>query len=397
MRYGFVIDQTRCIGCHACTVACKEENRVPLGALRTWVKYVEKGEFPNIAPALRGPPLQPLRQRALRDDLPDRGALPAAGRDRRLRPRPLHRLQVVHAGVPVRRALHRSRARTPPPSATSAPTGWTRGLEPACVIVCPVRAILTGDLDDPDSEVSRVDRAGARQSSGSRSRGRARSSSTSAPTTPRSSPALQQASARDHVEQRRGRAACRSRPRRRFAAGPAARGRHRSPSRPWAAPCTTCRTSPGPGAGASARTCGPSRSPAGAALFTRGRRARRGERRRAAAFRSSRCSFLLLTDGLADRRPQASRSGSTTSCSAPNPRSWLVLGAWILLAFGAALVAWLLAAFGAAVTVLAVLAAAAHAPRAGGGRGYSAFLSARRRGGTLAEPAGAPAPPGLGA
>ena len=37
MRYGFVIDQTRCIGCHACTVACKEENRVPLGAFRTWV------------------------------------------------------------------------------------------------------------------------------------------------------------------------------------------------------------------------------------------------------------------------------------------------------------------------------------------------------------------------
>ena len=47
MRYGFVIDQTRCIGCHACTVACKEENHVPLGVFRTWVKYVEKGEFPN--------------------------------------------------------------------------------------------------------------------------------------------------------------------------------------------------------------------------------------------------------------------------------------------------------------------------------------------------------------
>ena len=43
VRYGFVIDQRRCIGCHACTVACKEENRVPLGAFRTWVKYVERG------------------------------------------------------------------------------------------------------------------------------------------------------------------------------------------------------------------------------------------------------------------------------------------------------------------------------------------------------------------
>ncbi|MBI1993362.1 MAG: 4Fe-4S binding protein, partial [Deltaproteobacteria bacterium] len=47
MRYGFVIDQNRCIGCHACTVACKEEHNVPIGVYRTWVKYIEKGEFPD--------------------------------------------------------------------------------------------------------------------------------------------------------------------------------------------------------------------------------------------------------------------------------------------------------------------------------------------------------------
>ena len=46
MRYGFVIDQNRCIGCHACTVACKEEHQVPVGVFRTWVKYVEKGQYP---------------------------------------------------------------------------------------------------------------------------------------------------------------------------------------------------------------------------------------------------------------------------------------------------------------------------------------------------------------
>jgi len=47
MRYGFVIDHRKCIGCHACTVACKEENQVPLGTFRTWVKYVEKGTWPH--------------------------------------------------------------------------------------------------------------------------------------------------------------------------------------------------------------------------------------------------------------------------------------------------------------------------------------------------------------
>jgi Fe-S-cluster-containing dehydrogenase component len=33
VRWAKVVDQTRCIGCHACTTACKSENEVPLGPL----------------------------------------------------------------------------------------------------------------------------------------------------------------------------------------------------------------------------------------------------------------------------------------------------------------------------------------------------------------------------
>ena len=47
LNFGFVIDNRNCIGCHACTVACKAENDVPVGINRTWVKYIEKGEFPH--------------------------------------------------------------------------------------------------------------------------------------------------------------------------------------------------------------------------------------------------------------------------------------------------------------------------------------------------------------
>ena len=32
-QWGKVLDQTRCIGCHACTTACKSENLVPLGVM----------------------------------------------------------------------------------------------------------------------------------------------------------------------------------------------------------------------------------------------------------------------------------------------------------------------------------------------------------------------------
>jgi len=47
MRWGFVLDQAACIGCHACTVGCKAENDVPLGAFRTWVKWIEHGQYPD--------------------------------------------------------------------------------------------------------------------------------------------------------------------------------------------------------------------------------------------------------------------------------------------------------------------------------------------------------------
>ena len=43
-----VIDLRRCIGCQACSVACKAEADVPLKVTRSWVEYVEKGQFPNV-------------------------------------------------------------------------------------------------------------------------------------------------------------------------------------------------------------------------------------------------------------------------------------------------------------------------------------------------------------
>ncbi len=37
MKYGMVIDIDRCVGCHACTIACRAEWEVPNGYRRNWV------------------------------------------------------------------------------------------------------------------------------------------------------------------------------------------------------------------------------------------------------------------------------------------------------------------------------------------------------------------------
>ncbi|HUL30340.1 MAG TPA: 4Fe-4S dicluster domain-containing protein [Thermodesulfobacteriota bacterium] len=47
-QYGFFFDQSRCSGCRACTVACKNWNSLPPGPLKYLRIYeYEKGPFPN--------------------------------------------------------------------------------------------------------------------------------------------------------------------------------------------------------------------------------------------------------------------------------------------------------------------------------------------------------------
>ena len=107
MNFAFVIDNRRCIGCHACSTACKAENSVPLGVHRTWVKYVEKGVFPDTRRYFQvtrcnhcaNPPCVPICPTAAmyqRDD----GIVEFDSRR-------LHRLQGVPPGLPLRRHPHR--------------------------------------------------------------------------------------------------------------------------------------------------------------------------------------------------------------------------------------------------------------------------------------------------
>ncbi|MFC2052622.1 4Fe-4S dicluster domain-containing protein [Chloroflexota bacterium] len=48
-QYGFFFDQSRCIGCHTCALACKSWNGLPPGPLKYLKVYeYEKGTFPNV-------------------------------------------------------------------------------------------------------------------------------------------------------------------------------------------------------------------------------------------------------------------------------------------------------------------------------------------------------------
>ncbi len=153
MRYGFIIDNRKCIGCHACTTACKSEHDVPVGVFRTWVKQVEKGEFPHTrrlfsvmrcnhcteAPCVEICPVEALYFRE--DGIVDFDKNRCIGCKSCMQACPYDALYIDpenHTAAKCNYCAHRIDV----------------GLEPACVNVCPEHAIISGDMDDPESEIS---------------------------------------------------------------------------------------------------------------------------------------------------------------------------------------------------------------------------------------------------
>jgi Fe-S-cluster-containing dehydrogenase component/formate-dependent nitrite reductase membrane component NrfD len=155
LQYGFVIDHAKCIGCHACTVACKSENDVQLGSFRTWVKYTEEGAFPQVrrsfavlrcnqctdAPCVTICPVNALAKRP--DGIVDVDPAACIGCKGCMQGCPYDALYINDATGTAEKChfcAHRVEV----------------GLAPACAIVCPTEAIIPGDFDDPLSRVSQM-------------------------------------------------------------------------------------------------------------------------------------------------------------------------------------------------------------------------------------------------
>ena len=154
-NYGFAIDLRKCIGCHACTIACKAEHQIPVGTHRCWVKTVEKGTFPDArrfffpvlcnqcddAPCARICPTNALFKR--RDGIVDLHGDSCIGCRACMEACPYDQLFIdpdTHTAEKCNFCANRVENK----------------LLPSCVSVCPTECRIFGDLDDPASEVAKI-------------------------------------------------------------------------------------------------------------------------------------------------------------------------------------------------------------------------------------------------
>ena len=121
------IDTKKCVGCSDCVVACQIENNVPIGYCRDWVTETVSGSYPNLDLELRSERCNHC------DNAPCVRCCPTGAS------------HIVEGGVVLyvdkcTFCIHRVR----------------KGLQPACVSVCPTKCMYFGDLDDPSSEISEL-------------------------------------------------------------------------------------------------------------------------------------------------------------------------------------------------------------------------------------------------
>ena len=183
MHYGMVIDTKRCVGCNACTVACKMANNVPQDIF--WTRALTDGgemmdtpagEFPEVSLGYITVSCQHCENPACAKVCPVGATYkdPETGVVRQDYDKCIGCRMCMSAcpytGV---RSFNWEEPRYPMDFAlgdADAPKHQkhvvekcifcyqrlARGETPACMDLCPARARHFGDLDDPDSEVSKL-------------------------------------------------------------------------------------------------------------------------------------------------------------------------------------------------------------------------------------------------
>lgn len=153
MRYAMAIDTKKCVGCSDCVVACQLENKVPIGYCRDWIVETTNGTYPNLELEFRSERCHHCANAPCVRCCPTGASHIEEGGVVLVTPE-----QCIGCGACIASCPYD--ARYPHPDGyvdkcTFCIHKVRKGEQPACVQVCPTNCLYFGDLDDPNSEVSR--------------------------------------------------------------------------------------------------------------------------------------------------------------------------------------------------------------------------------------------------
>jgi Fe-S-cluster-containing dehydrogenase component len=157
VSYAMAVDTRTCVGCNACVISCKTENAVPEGYIRNWVTTGSSGAFPNVVTQTRSERCNHCEDAPCVAVCPTGASYYGPGGTVQIDPDKCSGCKACIAACP-----YGARYIDPEVGAADKCTfcmhrdDGTAVHTTACQDVCPTESIHFGDLNDPDSSISRL-------------------------------------------------------------------------------------------------------------------------------------------------------------------------------------------------------------------------------------------------
>jgi Fe-S-cluster-containing dehydrogenase component len=166
-RYGMVMDVTRCNGCYNCFLACKDEfcgNAYPPYSAaqpmtgQAWMRVIEqeRGQYPKVKVDYLAVTCMHCDSPACADGGPEGAVVKRDDGIVLVDPEKAEGCREIAAACPYRVIEWNDDENVPQKCTLCAHLLDAGHAEPRCVEACPTGALLFGDLDDPESSVSKA-------------------------------------------------------------------------------------------------------------------------------------------------------------------------------------------------------------------------------------------------